>query len=65
MDHVTVGTVVNVDVHGMMLFYLHTAGDGQEMRLEPVCASSNVTTRNSLGARSDADVEACVCNRRR
>lgn len=30
---ITVGTVVNVDVHRMMLFYLHTTGDRQEIKL--------------------------------
>lgn len=33
MYDITVGTVVNIDIHSMMLFYLHTAGDGQEMEL--------------------------------
>lgn len=30
MYNVTVGTVVNINIHCMMLLYLHTAGDEQE-----------------------------------
>lgn len=30
MYDITVGTVVNIDIHSMMLLYLHTAGDEQE-----------------------------------
>lgn len=32
--NITVGTVVNINIHSMMLFYLHTAGEGQEIQLE-------------------------------
>lgn len=42
MYDITVGTVVNIDIHSMMLFYLHTAADGQEIQLEHVHTSSNV-----------------------
>lgn len=33
---ITVGAVVNIDIHSMMFFYLHTAGDGQEIESEQV-----------------------------
>lgn len=29
---ITVGTVVNIDIHSMMLFYLYTAGEAQKIR---------------------------------
>lgn len=32
MYDITVGTVVNIDIHSMMLFHLHTARDRQEIQ---------------------------------
>lgn len=49
MFHITVGTVVYIDVHSMMLFYLHTAGDGEEMQLVQVLTSYNMC-KHKLGS---------------
>lgn len=43
---ITVGTVVNIDIHSMMLFYLHTARDGQEMQSEQVHTSFSIFKHN-------------------
>lgn len=37
---IAVGTVVNVDIHSMMLFYLHTAGDNRRDRVS--CTEADV-----------------------
>lgn len=45
---ITVGTVVDINIHSMMLFYLHTAGEGKKIHLED--ASSNALKRDSGSA---------------
>lgn len=49
MYDITVGTVVNVNVHSMMLFYLHTAGETETQSQ----SRFTVTTRDFINEMLD------------